>query len=314
MSDPLGLYQTFLRRLPAPGGGGAHRAIFAAGCLGAKAGVGAELVEADVRAHLPPGRRVVSDREIEEGVRAGFAEVKGTGVAGRPRRPAPAVAPGTFEQLAQKGAGTTEEALRACSPTPLDFPDWEAGWRLLEALYGSEELLFIADDKVPGRAGDTVRPAGEWIEILRRSGRVPWPKIVLNPLTGKPAPKKSGAGETLRGDGCVAAHRFAVLEMDKASMAEQLAFWAAVKLPVAALIHSGGKSLHGWVRVDCADASEWARDVAGRLFPAYFVPMGFDPACSNASRLSRMPGHVRADTGQVQRLLYLAPDGRAVTG
>lgn len=311
MVGAVEMYRAFLSRLPAPGGGGAHRAIFAAGALGAKAGVAAEQVEADIRAHLPPGRRVVSDREIEDGVAAGFAEVKGGG-AWKPRRPVPAVAPGTFERLVKEGEGTTAADIAARSPIPVDFPEWEAGWRILETLYERDKMVFIGDDKLAGKIGETIRPAGEWAEMIRKAGRVPWPKIIPNPLTGKPAPKKSGAGETLRGDGCVAVHRFAVLEMDGVGMEEQLAFWAAVRLPVAALIHSGGKSIHGWVRVDCADAGEWAREIVGRMFPAFWVPLGVDPACSNSSRLSRMPGHLRVDKGQVQRLLYLAPEGKAV--
>jgi hypothetical protein len=259
--DAVEIYRAFLSRLPAPGGGGAHRAIFAAGCLGAKSGFTAEQVEADVLAHLPAGRRVVSAREIEDGVRAGFADVQGGGAA-RPRRPAPAVAPRTFERLVKEGAGTSAADISARSPTPLVEPGPEIGALLLEQLYAPDEVLFIGDDRSPGRVGDSIRPAGEWAELIRKAGRVPWPKIIPNPLTGRPAMKKSGAGQTLRGDGCVAVHRFAVLEMDGVGMEEQLAFWAAVRLPVAALIHSGGKSIHGWVRVDCADASEWAKEPA----------------------------------------------------
>ena len=65
-------------------------------------------------------------------------------------------------------------------------------------------------------------------------------------------------------------------------------------------------------RVDCADAVEWEEGVENHLFPGYLKPLGMDPACKNESRLSRMPGHRRADTGQVQRVLYLAPMGKAV--
>jgi len=139
------------------------------------------------------------------------------------------------------------------------------------------------------------------------------PKIIPNPLTGKPALKKSGEGMTLRGDGNVAAYRFALAEFDSISIEDQLAFWRAVPgLPLAALIHSGKKSLHGWLRVDCASGDEWAKEISGGLFPRYLVPLGMDPACRNPSRLSRMPGHRRADTGIVQRVLYVAPEGKAV--
>ena len=313
MANDLEIYLKHLAHLPTPGGGGAHTAIFAAGCHGARAGVTQEVVRDDVRDHLPRGARYVSDCEIADGVAAGFAEVADGGVVRR--RPAPMVAPGTFERFAREGHGTTEADIRARSPVTIDWPDWEAGWRILEALYAPEELIFAGEEKQVGRIGETIRSAGDWAAAFKTWRTVPCPRIQINPVTGTPAPKKSGEGVTLRGDGCVASHRFALAEMDEASIEDQLAFWFAVpRLPVAALIHSGGKSIHAWLRVDCADADEWESEVEGRLFPCYLEPLGVDGACKNASRMSRMPGHVRADTGQVQRLLYLAPEGRAVSG
>lgn len=306
------VYLAFLEQLPRPGGGGAHRAIFAAGCHGARAGLTQEEVCADLCAKLPEGTRRVSDREIEEGVAAGFADVLGAASDERPRRPPALVAPGTFDRLVERGRGATEADVASRSPVPLAGEPWETACRLLEALYRSEELLFVGDDRTPGRLGESIRPAGEWAGLIRELRRVPWPKVMPNPLSGVAAPKRSGEGETLRGDGCVAAHRFAVLEMDAASIEDQLAFWAVARLPLAALVCSGGKSLHGWVRVDCRDAAEWERDIEGRLFPSFWVPLGFDGACKNEARLSRMPGHWRVETGASQRLLWLAPHGEAV--
>lgn len=97
------------------------------------------------------------------------------------------------------------------------------------------------------------------------------------------------------------------------SLADQLSFWFAVPLPVAAIVFSGSKSLHGLVQVDCANAAEWKAEVENSLFAQYLTPMGFDPSCRNASRLSRAPGHRRKDTGLCQHLLYLAPGGKAVS-
>lgn len=310
MTSAHARYLAYLERLPAPGGGGAHRAIYAAGCLGVKAGLGQEQVGADIRAHLPPGGRIVSDREIEEGVAAGFAAV----TSGKPasQRPAPAVEPGAFARLVAQGRGMTEADIAARSPISVDVPTHETAALVLQQLYEEEELVFIGDDRTIGRMGNSIRPAGEWADLMRRSGAVAWPKVIPNPLSGRAAPKKSGSGESLRGDACVAAHRFAVVEMDSCPLTDQLAFWAAVKMPVACLIHSGGKSVHGWVRVDCRDGAEWQAEVERKLFPSYLEPMGFDSACKNAARLSRMPGHCRKDKGQIQRLLYLAPQGKAV--
>jgi hypothetical protein len=83
-----------------------------------------------------------------------------------------------------------------------------------------------------------------------------------------------------------------------------------VKLPIAALIDSGGKSINAWVRIDALDATEWTERVEEKLFDVLGA-VGIDKSCRNEARLSRTPGHLRDGT-RPQRLLYLAPEGRAV--
>jgi RecA-family ATPase len=92
---------------------------------------------------------------------------------------------------------------------------------------------------------------------------------------------------------------------------QQIQFWAGAPVPVVALIDSGGKSIHGWVRIDAANADEWVRRVENRLF-ALLTAVGADGACKNEARLSRMPGGIRAETGRCQHLLYLSPAGGPV--
>ena len=305
-------YRTLIESLPAPGGGGAHQSLFVAGCLGYRAGRKVAEIVADVTAALPRGTRDVSAMEIEQGVEAGFAEA--TGKKKREDRGCPPrIRPGMLAELIAKGRGVTADDISARSPVPVTWPEVETGVLVLDALYGDDEHIFIGDDAWAGIVGQTIRTKAEWVAALRQRGATPWPKIMVNPITGRPAPKKSGVSQTLRGDGCVASHRFVVAEFDGLSIEEQLAFWyAAPHLPVSALIHSGKKSIHAWVRVDCADRGEWEARIEEELFPGFLAPLGLDAACKNASRLSRMPGHRRAETGVVQRCLYLAPEGRPV--
>jgi hypothetical protein len=311
------VYQEFILNFPAPGGGGAHQALFRAGCLGARAGLTADQVVLDLKKYMPEGTREVPPQEVEDGVQAGYAEV--TGKKADRKKVAPASAPAisaiskdALERIIKAGHGATEADIMARSPISLDFPARDTSWRVLEALYGLDAWIYIADDASPGILGKTINRCWEWIHMFKRTGASPWPKIMVNPLSGLPAPKKSGNGQTLRGDGSIAAHRFAVVEHDQMPLADQLAFWMGAPLPVAALIFSGKKSIHGWVRVDCADANEWRVQIEEKLFPGYLVPMGFDRTCKNASRLSRMPGHMRKDTRLLQKCLYLAPHGKAV--
>src|SRR5262249_52687784 len=71
--------------------------------------------------------------------------------------------------------------------------------------------------------------------------------------------------------------------------------------PIAALIFSGDKSLHAWIRVDALDAAEYDR--RQRIVYDKLIPFGIDPKNKNPSRYSRLPGGVpRATNGQFQEL------------
>ena len=110
------------------------------------------------------------------------------------------------------------------------------------------------------------------------------------------------------GDANVTACRFALLESDTLPMELQLALFAKLPLPIAAILSSGGRSVHAWVKLDARDAAEYAA-VVPRLFDI-LAKFGVDGKNKNPSRLSRLPGAIRvigkAGDG-VQRLLYLNP-------
>ena len=155
-----------------------------------------------------------------------------------------------------------------------------------------------------------MRSASEWITCFE--GGTPVPEhIIPNPLTGEQGKTKDGK-PSYRADVCVARFPFAVIEFDAMPREQQIQFWGGVALPVIALIDSGGKSIHGWVRTNATDAGEWERDIENDLF-GMLMPMGIDGACRNEARLSRMPGHFRTEKDRWQRVLYLDPYGDAVT-
>jgi len=89
-----------------------------------------------------------------------------------------------------------------------------------------------------------------------------------------------------------------VAEFENLSRADQLAFWAGAQLPIAALIDSGGKSIHAWIKIpDVYTPEQWRLIVKETLYRKILV----DPACSNPARLSRFPGHLRAEKGNWQK-------------
>jgi hypothetical protein len=209
------------------------------------------------------------------------------------------------DRLAE-GAGIGEVDFWEAPPVRTKTPPEQDTTLLLEALYAPSDVLFIGD-----RYGRMVRSVAEWLARFRTAHPIP-PHIIPNPLTGEAAPTKDGR-PSFRADACVKGFRFAVAEFDGMSREDQLSFWWAVNLPVCALIDSGGKSLHAWIRIDGVEtASLWTELVEGKLFGRWLIPLGCDAACRNEARLSRLPGHFREEKGRWQRILYLAPEGRAI--
>lgn len=92
-----------------------------------------------------------------------------------------------------------------------------------------------------------------------------------------------------------------LVESDSLPIEEQQKLLINLKLPITALIESGGKSVHALVKVDAENDLEYKERVTF-LFD-YLSQHGFvvDTANKNPARLSRLPGAIR--NGNIQRLL-----------
>jgi len=186
---------------------------------------------------------------------------------------------------------------------------------LLETIYKKTDLLWMGERHQAGNIGDTIRSVSDWITYFHNGAKTA-PHIILNPLTGAPAPTKTGDKTTLRGDGNIAAYRFCLAELDNLSREDQIRFWSAVKLPIVCLIDSGGKSIHAWLQVSklatVTSSEQWSAEIKGRLYDRILTPLGVDAACFTPARLSRLPGHYRTEKGAWQRLLWLSAEGRPI--
>lgn len=100
--------------------------------------------------------------------------------------------------------------------------------------------------------------------------------------------------------GC-SAFRHLLLEADKLSVEQQWAILRASGLPISAVIHSGNKSLHAWVRLD-AETKEDFDAKAKKVFSLNLL-RDFDAATKNAGRLARLPGLARGE--KVQKVIAL---------
>jgi hypothetical protein len=107
-------------------------------------------------------------------------------------------------------------------------------------------------------------------------------------------------GEGVRNENVVS-FRFALVESDSMPIDEQIAMYRKLELPVAALVHSGKKSVHAIVRVDADSYDEYRKRVTFLYDFLSSRGVKVDTQNRNPSRLSRMPGVTR--NGQKQKLL-----------
>lgn len=169
---------------------------------------------------------------------------------------------------------------------------------MLDTLWSRDEVLFIGDV-----FGSSIKTAKQW-----RDTASAWNvHIIPNPLDGEEHETQIGT-MSRRCDASVVEWRYCVCEFDDLEVEKQVALWLNIDLPVAALIYSGGKSIHAWIKVSSPKSNDW--DAIRSFYVESLIPLGIDPACKNPSRLSRMPGVMRTDKNSVQRIIFLNPDAK----
>jgi hypothetical protein len=239
------------------------------------------------------------------------------------RRPDPA---NEIETAVQKIFATTERLVsRHYGPGPGKWPS--ANREQIEAVAASG--LTVADlweespvrlDEPPQTAavlpvmfpGDPLLCAGSALEFFTANlstfaeGAHAFAQIVPSPMLAKYGTTAAGkkSQHTLEATG---PRRFIVVEGDKLD-GEPIAkdtqaavlLHLAERAPLALVVDSGGKSLHGWFYCQGADEAKL------RGFFAYAVTLGADPGLWTRSQFARMPDGTR-DNGSRQPILFFNP-------
>ena len=194
----------------------------------------------------------------------------------------------------------------------LRVPDeWEPAKQLvkyIETLFEvSENVGYVVkswekDGKyIPADKGAYDRTAGQLIEALSKCGGDigsvlgdydenggAW--IRFNPLDGNGVKNAN-----------VTDFRYALVESDTMDIEKQNDIIRELELPVACLVHSGGKSLHAIVRIDASNYEEYRKRVDYLYNVCQKNGLKCDSQNRNPSRLSRMPGVTR--NGKKQYLI-----------
>lgn len=153
------------------------------------------------------------------------------------------------------------------------WQDTDGRWLPSKGVYDRTAGELIASlkkhpDDLGATVGDWKPQVGAWIRF--------------NPLDGEGVKNEN-----------VMRFRYALVESDTLSVTEQDVLYRKLELPIAALVHSGGKSLHAIVRIDAENYEEYRKRVD---FLYEFLEkhgVSIDKQNRNPSRLSRMPGATR---------------------
>ncbi len=245
--------------------------------------------------------------------------------------------------MIEKGGGSIDpfgaEVWEASNPRPgavdrvggLDGSECCADMLLfLSELYQPEDILFIGTGyEKTERQLEHIKTAAQWMEFFSREFdgirnetnereqfykiqrlAANYPFFIVNPLTGE-----RDANGSYRSDTNVAAFRYIVVESDTLPLEKQLALLNGLRLPIASMTYTGGKSIHALLDAAALNdgkaitsLDEWRRVVKSNLF-GQIAPLGFDKQTSNPSRLSRLPGIFRPDKDKFQPLLYVNRKG-----
>jgi hypothetical protein len=201
-----------------------------------------------------------------------------------------------FEAVATSGFGVPD--LWECSPVRLDG-DTPQTATVLPIMFPGDPLICAGATKF--------RFATERLSTIKnRTHRLAL--IVPSPMRAKYGKTKSGKKFSQHTLDATGPRRFIVIEGDKldgvpiqkdtqAAVLRHLAEFA----PLALVVDSGGKSLHGWFYCQGVDEAK-----LGRFFARAAV-LGADTALWGRSQFARMPDGTR-DTGERQSILYFNPE------
>ena len=140
----------------------------------------------------------------------------------------------------------------------------------------AEELITSLKkhkDDLGATIGDWKKDVGAWIRF--------------NPVDGQGVKNEN-----------ITRFSYALVESDTLPIPEQDILFRKLELPIAALVHSGGKSLHAIVKVDAENYEEYRKRVEFLYDFLEKNGVSIDKQNRNPSRLSRMPGVTRGGNRQ----------------
>ena len=187
-------------------------------------------------------------------------------------------------------------------PPPPDPQKWSAITdlkRYIKTLFQPEEYIGYVSESWKTESGQTLPTKGVYIRTAQELLNDLDHYTDLRDVVGDWAPEVGAwiRFNPLDGKGIqdlnITSFRFALVESDSLPIDRQYDLYRQMELPVAAMVYSGGKSVHAIVRIDAANMDEYRKRVDFLYTTCKKAGLEIDRQNRNPSRLSRMPGAMR---------------------
>ena len=234
--------------------------------------------------------RFVPGREIDDAIRN--SQVSAFQPLSAPHHPWPALNREQYEAIIATGFVLTN--LWDASPVPIEDskPHTE---EIIDRLFPGNPLLCVGRSQ----ADFDTKPRSKWRgELSRQQFIVPSPMIAW---VGRTQNEGKESAHTKENTG---ARRFLVIEQDIGTVDEQsgILWHLAARAPLALVVHSAGKSVHGWFYANGQDEEKVLRP-----FMRYAVTLGACHSTWTKSQFVRMPDGTRVD-GKRQAVYFFRPE------
>jgi hypothetical protein len=200
----------------------------------------------------------------------------------------------TTEDWPKRSPELVQHVCATTKSIPLSEPKLTA-WDVLQELWPASALLCCG----PSQAQARTQARDKWVDT---AGAMQF--IVPNNMSAAWGVTSDGR-ESPRCLTNTGPREWLVIECDTTSIEDQARILAFLSkgLPLGMVVHSGGKSLHGWFR--CQGLEDHDHDL--RPFFRLAVKLGADAHTWPRCQWVRMPGGIRQPEGVRQKVVYWNP-------
>lgn len=252
-------------------------------------------------------------REVENTLGTIISELDGGENVVRNAIPKPKINEALLEHFASMPR-LSAEAIIAASPIN---PETVSIGQVLRTIYAEgEHTILFNDDQSQGQLVWHHGVPDDVVDrLVARNERGSW--MLMNPVDGefrkirRLGTRPDGKSRSSRrSEENTTNFTYLLLESDNLPIDLWLTIISKLNLPIRSITLSGNESAHTLIQVNRKTKAEWLLEM--RKFAELMVPLGACPGSLTAVRLTRVPGVLRADTGKMQRLLYLDPSPNPV--